>query len=71
MQASPGIKPAPPWQCLRGEWLGPFNITGCSVKLPQSLRLVGQPLRALAGLHNPRYVLRPYVPAKTFVRLRA
>lgn len=45
----------------------PLNITGCLAKCHQSLRLRFvwcchryTALRALAGLPNPRYVLRPY-----------
>jgi hypothetical protein len=47
--------------------LCPLNITGCLAKCHQSLRLRFvwcchryTALRALAGLPNPRYVLRPY-----------
>ena len=69
--ATAGIEPAAAWQALRGEWLAPFNITGCCHEVPQSLRcapLGAAPLRlrlrALRVHGNPRYVLRPYAPAR-------
>ena len=63
-----GPKPTAPWQQRRGKWaLSPLNITGCLAKCHQSLRLRFvwcchrcTALRALAGLPNSRYVLRPY-----------
>ena len=67
LQDEVGPKPTAPWQQRRGKWaLSPLNITGCLAKCHQSLRMRFvwcchrcTALRALAGLPNSRYVLRP------------
>lgn len=70
-QGQPGIEPGRPWQRLRGYWLAPVNITGCYAQVWSVVRgahLVSTPLRLApsrpSGWHNPRYVLRPFAPAR-------